>query len=99
VLLSNSASKSSRKSRVRDVVDLVLLIENELLDNARTVQALLAVFEQRATHKLPSSLPIPPVFWIDQYANLIAELSVEARTLEAALALLGDWWQQLFPHG
>ena len=86
-------------SRVRDVVDLVLLIENELLDNARTVTALHAVFEQRATHELPSSLPSPPSFWIDQYANLVADLTVKARTLDAALALLHDWWQRLFPSG
>ena len=75
----------------------MLLIENELLDNARTVTALQAVFEQRATHELPSGLPSPPSFWIDQYANLVADLTVEARTLDAALALLAGWWQQLFP--
>ena len=84
-------------SRVRDVVDLVLLIENELLDIDRTVAALRAVFEQRATHELPQSLPDPPSFWTDQYAALVTELIVEARTLDAALTLLRQWWLQLFP--
>ncbi len=84
-------------SRVRDVVDLVLLIENELLDVDRTVAALRAVFEQRATHDLPQSLPDPPSFWTDQYATLVTELTVEARTLDAALTLLRQWWLQLFP--
>ena len=84
-------------SRVRDVVDLVLLIENELLDIDRTIEALHAVFAQRATHGLPQVLPDPPSFWIDQYASLVAELTVEARTLDAALTLLRQWWLQLFP--
>ena len=75
----------------------MLLIENELLDNARTITALHAVFEQRATHELPPRLPSPQSFWIDQYSNLVADLTVEARTLDAALALLSGWWQQLFP--
>lgn len=84
-------------SRVRDLVDLVLLIENELLDKSRTVAALRQVFEQRATHKLPTALADPPSFWIDQYANLVVELTVDARTLDAALVLLSDWWRTLFP--
>lgn len=84
-------------SRVRDVVDLVLLIENEMLDIQRTAAALTAVFDQRATHQLPGTLPDPPPLWTDQYAELVADLSVEARTLGAALTLLRHWWQQLFP--
>ena len=84
-------------SRVRDVVDLVLLIENELLDIDRTIEALQTVFAQRATHELPQSLPDPPSFWTDQYAALVTELTVEAKTLDAALTLLRQWWLQLFP--
>jgi hypothetical protein len=84
-------------SRVRDVVDLVLLIENEMLDMERTAEALTAVFAQRATHELPLTLPDPPPLWNDQYAALVADLSVGARTLDAALTLLRQWWLQLFP--
>lgn len=84
-------------SRVRDVVDLVLLIENELLDIDRTIAALQAVFTQRATHELPQALPDPPSIWTDQYAALVSELTVDARTLDAALTLLRHWWLQLLP--
>ena len=84
-------------TRVRDLVDLVLLIENDLLDMALTASAIDAVFSQRATHPVPSLLPDPPSSWTDQYANLVADLSVDAQTLTQALELLSRWWQQVFP--
>jgi predicted nucleotidyltransferase component of viral defense system len=88
---------SRPSTRVRDLVDLVLLIENNLLDMARTASAIEAVFSQRATHLVPSVLPDPPPAWRDQYLNLVADLSVEARSLTQALDVLRRWWQQMFP--
>ncbi len=85
-------------SRVRDLVDMVLLIEHDLLDSARCATAVKAVFSQRATHPVPHDLPDPPSFWAEQYVSLVADLSVEARTLTEALELLHGWWQQVVPH-
>jgi predicted nucleotidyltransferase component of viral defense system len=85
-------------SRVRDLVDLVLLIENDLLDFAHTATAIDAVFSQRATHPVPRVLPDPPAYWEDQYARLVADLTVEARTLTEALELLRRWWQQAISY-
>lgn len=84
-------------TRVRDLVDLMLLIENNLLDLARTASAIEAVFSQRGTHPVPGVLPDPPSPWTDQYANLVADLSVEAPSLTQALDVLRRWWQQMFP--
>ncbi len=85
-------------TRVRDLVDLVLLIENGLLDGARVAAAINAAFSQRMTHPVPAVLPDPPAFWAEQYANLVAELDVEARTITEALDLLRRWWQQVTPY-
>lgn len=85
-------------TRVRDLVDLVLLIENDFLDTARTAAAVDAVFAQRATHSVPIVLPDPPAFWEASYANLVSDLDIEARTLPEALELLHRWWQLVAPH-
>ncbi|HLQ52972.1 MAG TPA: hypothetical protein VK162_01730, partial [Streptosporangiaceae bacterium] len=57
-----------------------------------------AAFSQRMTHPVPAVLPDPPAFWAEQYANLVAELDVEARTITEALDLLRRWWQQVTPY-
>ena len=43
-------------SRVRDLVDLVLLIENGLPESGQIIQALQATFNRRDTHPLPMHL-------------------------------------------
>jgi hypothetical protein len=85
-------------SRVRDIVDLVLLIENDLLDAAQMAASVNAVFAQRATHPVPGILPSPPSSWAEQYAYLVTDLTVEARTLAQALQLVGRWWQQVIRY-
>jgi predicted nucleotidyltransferase component of viral defense system len=85
-------------TRVRDLVDLVLLIEHDFLDRARTAAAVDAVFAQRATHRVPLVLPDPPPFWEASYENLVSDLDIGARTLTEALELLRHWWQLIVPH-
>jgi hypothetical protein len=47
-------------SRVRDLVDLVLLIQSHTMDSSRVRQALRATFDRRATHAMPKDLNPPP---------------------------------------
>ncbi|MBP9680698.1 MAG: nucleotidyl transferase AbiEii/AbiGii toxin family protein [Bacteriovorax sp.] len=57
----------NQNSRVKDLVDLYLLIENELLDLKLLKESLEATFKRRETHELPKKLEAPPESWRRSY--------------------------------
>jgi hypothetical protein len=85
-------------SRVRDLPDLVLLIEEGLEPNEELLAVVTHVFSERATHDLPKELPDPPVFWADSYSTLASELEITAKTIEEAMALLRPFWAATLSH-
>ena len=70
-------------SRVRDLVDMVLLIQSGTLESSRVVQALQATFDFRATHSIPKALDPPPEEWGAPFARLAAECRLELSAGEA----------------
>lgn len=85
-------------SRVRDLADLVLLIEDGLAPDGELLRVTRIVFDSRATHGLPLEIPAMPASWIDGYRAIAGELPVGARTLEAAMTLLRDHWRATRAH-
>jgi hypothetical protein len=79
-------------TRVRDLVDLVMLIEDGL-DAAAARSAAEHVFAERATHDPPDVLAEPPEDWRMRYSQYAAELELEAVTLEQAMASLRAFWR------
>jgi predicted nucleotidyltransferase component of viral defense system len=79
-------------TRVKDLVDLVLIGESADLDAKRLRCALEATFEQRARQPLPNALPSPPSSWARPYAVLAREVgvAVEIEAGYAAVARLLD---------
>ena len=55
--------RNAANSRVKDLVDLALLIRSGGLDKQRIMEALRLTFERRGTHDLPASLVQPPADW------------------------------------
>jgi hypothetical protein len=55
--------RNAANSRVKDLVDLALLIGSGGLDNQRIMEALRLTFERRGTHDLPANLVPPPADW------------------------------------
>ncbi|MEU3275583.1 nucleotidyl transferase AbiEii/AbiGii toxin family protein [Streptomyces antibioticus] len=89
-------------TRVKDLVDLVLLIEDGLPGDAALVEVVRHVFDVRATHPVPEELPDPPPAWRDAYPQLARELATDVPpTLDAALVLVrGQWakaWAEASP--
>src|SRR5208283_5494947 len=70
-------------SRVRDLVDMVLLIESGTLEPSRVIQALDATFGRRATHQVPDILAPPPDAWVSPFARLAAECRLELSVMDA----------------
>ena len=65
-------------TRVKDLVDLVLISEMAEIDAQRLRHALATTFEQRARQPLPNALPSPPPSWGRPYAALAREVGIAA---------------------
>jgi hypothetical protein len=81
-------------TRVKDLVDLVLLLTSGSLVPDCVKIALQATFLARGTHPLPERLPAPPSDWAEPYAALAQELGLPAHTLEEAYTYLDSIWQE-----
>ena len=64
-------------SRPKDLIDMVLIRELAEFEFGRLRAALVEVFDARATHDLPTSLPSPPESWGRPYAALAREVGVQ----------------------
>lgn len=76
-------------SRVRDLVDMVLLIRSGSLDQTKTVEALQITFDRRKTHSRPDVLSSPPADWARPFAGLAQECGLEIGLEDAFLAVKG----------
>ncbi len=65
--------RNTANSRVKDLVDLALLIGSGGLDKQRILDALRLTFERRGTHDLPASLVPPPADWQIPFQALAEE--------------------------
>ena len=85
---------SRPSTRVRDLVDLVLLIDDGLQPDTRLYDTVVHVFEARTSHPVPEELPDPPPDWPVRYRELADDLDVSAATLDDAMHLLRAFWRQ-----
>jgi Nucleotidyl transferase AbiEii toxin, Type IV TA system len=65
--------RETPNSRVRDLVDLVLILEREAPATERVRMAVDATFQRRGTHPVPDVVPEPPSGWAKPFTALAAE--------------------------
>jgi hypothetical protein len=65
--------RNAANSRVKDLVDLALLIGAGGLDKPRILDALRLTFDRRGTHDLPAGLIPPPADWQISFHALAEE--------------------------
>jgi hypothetical protein len=83
-------------TRVRDLVDLVILSEHELLEAHRLAVAVRRVWSERDGVP-PATLPALPSGWPDRYERLAAEHGLKARSLPEAATVVAALWVEAFP--
>lgn len=83
-------------TRVRDLVDMVLLIRIGL-DRAQTTKAVSSTFTRRGTHTVPSSLTPPPPDWKKLYGELADECRL-TEDLEQAFGVVEKFFKDSI-HG
>ena len=79
-------------SRVRDLVDLVILIEHGMLDPNKVAAAREQVWAERDGADPPAVLPPLPGSWHGRYERLAADHVVEATSFPAAVAVASRLW-------
>ncbi len=82
-------------TRVKDLVDLLILIERGALEADELRVALRATFERRRRQELPRVLPPPPPLWREEFQFLATETSIALTRLDAAFEHLALYWTQL----
>lgn len=64
-------------SRVKDLVDMALLVKMGILESPKLQEAIQMTFEQRGTHAIPTVFPDPPESWQQPYAQLAGECGLK----------------------
>lgn len=70
-------------SRVRDLVDIMLLIRGADLDPIMVVDAMRRTFARRGTHPLPTNLSQPPVEWQKPFDLMAKECGLVSSIVDA----------------
>jgi predicted nucleotidyltransferase component of viral defense system len=86
---------SRPSTRVKDLADLVLLIDDGLEPTASQLDTASHVFASRATHPLPVDLADPPADWTPRYAELASDLELSAAAVPEAMTYLRVFWRQV----
>ena len=64
-------------TRVKDLVDLVLLIERISMNAVRLPMAIRETFQRRKTHGIPPALTSPPASWAKPFSEMAIECGLE----------------------
>ena len=79
-------------TRVRDLVDVVLLSEHGLLVSDKLSTAVVKVWEEREGASPPSKPPKLPSSWPRRYEEAAAELELQALSFSDATAVIAGLW-------
>lgn len=66
-------------TRVKDLVDLVLLIERTSMDTVRLLNVIRETFQRRRTHAIPPTVDPPPASWSRPFSEMAVECGLEPR--------------------
>lgn len=89
---------SGESSRIKDLVDLVLLIDDEVPLDAELVRTARQVFAVRGTHEMPDDLGTPPESWREPFHMQAAEFGVVPDDVDAANRIVASAWRQALEH-
>jgi predicted nucleotidyltransferase component of viral defense system len=83
-------------SRTKDLVDIVLLIDQGLPEKQQVVKAIQATFDRRESHKVPQALQTPPAIIASSYNVMAVDCGVSKKTMDEAFQYVNEYWKQLF---
>lgn len=81
-----------RSTRVKDLVDVVVIANTSAIDATKLFEAIAVIFERRAEHAVPTSLPESPEEWATPWRRLVRDVPATDDIAEGhgiAVALFG----------
>jgi len=81
-------------SRVRDLVDMVLLIQEGRISPVKTKEALESVFKQRKSHAVPSTLKPAPASWDKRFEEMAEDCGLQ-KDLKAGFEILNRFYLKI----
>jgi hypothetical protein len=88
---------SRENTRARDLVDLVLLYENDLLNHHAVWAAAIAVWRERDGTEPPRRLPPLPESWQDRYVKAAADLDLQSSSFADGVDVARAFWLTMYP--
>lgn len=84
-------------SRVRDLVDIVILMEHDLLTPTVLATETRQVWAERDAAEPPATLPSLPESWPRRYETLAVDHDLDTQSFPSAVTLVGQLWADTFP--
>jgi hypothetical protein len=88
--------KSGINSRVKDLVDLVLMLDKDAPAHDSVKRAIQATFDHRRTHEIPVTIPPAPPTWASSFTAMAKQVNLPETTIERAVMRMNDYWKKLF---
>jgi predicted nucleotidyltransferase component of viral defense system len=85
-------------SRVRDLVDVVLLVEHEMLTPHAVAAAVIGVWAEREQARPPKRMPPLPESWPTRYELSANEHGLDTVAFPDAVVLIDELWHAMFPN-
>ena len=82
---------SGTSSRMKDLVDILLLFDHETIDEQQLIKAIQLTFETRGTHPVPESFPELPLPLARDYGRIASELGLRDVDFNSAQKQVGDF--------
>jgi hypothetical protein len=82
-------------TRVKDLADIMLLIDLGLPDPSSVMAAVTQIFDARKSHDIPKTIQNAPSTWGNSFTAMAKELNLAETTLDQARARLSDYWSKL----
>lgn len=81
-------------SRVRDIVDMVILIHSKRMNRKKTKEMIQETFKRRKSHPVPPTLPIPTPSWKEPFRALAKECGINEE-IEKSFSTITSFYQKL----
>ncbi len=88
--------KDRENTRVKDLVDIVLILEVGPPSPESVGRAIESVFARRQTHVRPVTIPDPPPSWASPYSASAAEIGLSCTKMDEAMGILREYWAKIF---
>ena len=81
-------------SRVKDLVDMILLIQKGKMSKPKIKESIIAVFKSHDVSEIPSKLSPPPPSWSAPFSRLADECGIKT-TIDEAFQKLDSFYSKL----